>query len=85
MFDPDDIDPLDIFGDLGPQRHDSCRGHWGLLLIAPALLFIAAFAGLPEAYRDQSRGRLLPIPADHPGLRRGWRRVSLAMRRPGND
>ena len=48
MFDPDDLDAPDIFGDLG---RDAMKvvGPLALLLFAPVLLLIAAFGGLPDA------------------------------------
>jgi len=65
MFDPDDIDAPDIFGDLG---RDAMKvvGPLALLLFAPVLLLIAAFGGLPEAIETSvTPASAAEVPLDH--------------------
>ena len=65
MFDPDDIDAPDIFGDLG---RDAMKvvGPLALLLFAPVLLLIAAFGGLPDAIETNAApASAAEIPPDH--------------------
>ncbi len=65
MFDPDDIDAPDIFGDLG---RDAMKvvGPLALLLFAPVLLLLAAFGGLPEAIETSAApAAAAEIPPEH--------------------
>lgn len=65
MFDPDDIDAPDIFGDLG---RDAMKvvGPLALLLFAPVLLLIAAFGGLPDAIETNAApASAAEVPPDH--------------------
>ncbi len=65
MFDPDEIDAPDIFGDLG---RDAMKvvGPLALLLFAPILLLIAAFGGLPDAIETSAApAAAAEIPPEH--------------------
>jgi hypothetical protein len=53
MFDPDDIDAPDIFGDLGRDAM-KVGGPLALLLFAPILLLITAFGSLPDAVQTSA-------------------------------